>query len=159
MSLRILPPKTLLSLPPDLLRKGEQTQWHKFSVLGKLLSVCGPMGLFHSDLSAEPGQVGAQPRKECLATKLAAVVLRKHCCHREQRHRAMQGEDVAAQALLCHSGGWVQWLFGNFLCQGKDFLGRNQVISERDKRGFQGSCSTTDHVSVSASIWGECCRN
>lgn len=74
-------------------------------MLRKLLSVCGPTGLFHSDLSAEPGEVGAQPRKECLGTKLGAVVLRKHCCHREQRHRVTQGEDVAAQALLCHSRG------------------------------------------------------
>lgn len=74
-------------------------------MLRKLLSVCGLTGLFHSDLSAEPREVGAQPRKECLGTKVGAVVLRKHCCHREQRHRAMQGEDVTAQAPLCHSGG------------------------------------------------------
>lgn len=38
-------------------------------MLSKLLSVCGPTGLFHSDLSAESGEVRAQPRKDCLSTK------------------------------------------------------------------------------------------
>ena len=51
------------------------------------------------------------PERKVWVPNLGAVLLKKHCCRREQRDRGTQWEDMVAQALLAERSGSWDWQY------------------------------------------------